>query len=35
VTDVLEERLAFIRAFGATDTINVRERTDAEIIQEV
>ena len=35
VTDILDHRLEFIKKFGATDTINVREMSDAEVIQAV
>lgn len=35
VTDILDRRLEFIRAFGATDTINTREMKDEEIVQAV
>lgn len=35
VTDILDRRLEFIKAFGATDTINVRGMEDEEIVQAV
>jgi putative phosphonate catabolism associated alcohol dehydrogenase len=35
VTDILDHRLEFIRAFGATDTINVKGMSDDDIIQAV
>ena len=35
VTDILDHRLEFIKAFGATDTINVRGMSDEEIVRVV
>jgi alcohol dehydrogenase len=35
VTDALEHRLEIIKSFGATDTINVDQMTDAEIVERV
>jgi len=35
VTDILDNRLEFIRAFGATDTINTGEMEDEEIVHAV
>ena len=35
VTDVLDHRLDFIKAFGATDTINVRRMSDEAVVQAV
>ncbi len=35
VTDILEHRLEFIKAFGATDTINTQGMTDEEIIRAI
>ena len=35
VTDILDHRLEFIKAFGATETINTRGMTDEEIIATV
>jgi putative phosphonate catabolism associated alcohol dehydrogenase len=35
VTDILDNRLEFIRAFGATDTINTRGMKDEEIVKAV
>ena len=35
VTDVMESRLEFIRAFGATDTINVKGLTEKEVVERV
>ncbi|MBT8367604.1 MAG: zinc-binding dehydrogenase [Deltaproteobacteria bacterium] len=35
VTDILDHRLDFIKKFGATDTINVREMSDSDVIQAV
>jgi len=35
VTDILDHRLDFIKAFGATDALNVSRLTDADVIQTV
>ncbi|MBW2706827.1 MAG: zinc-binding dehydrogenase, partial [Deltaproteobacteria bacterium] len=35
VTDILDHRLDFIRAFGATDAINVGGMSDEEVVQAV
>ncbi|MGD9080954.1 MAG: zinc-binding dehydrogenase [Desulfobacterales bacterium] len=35
VTDVLDHRLEFVRAFGATDTLNPRHMADTEIVAAV
>lgn len=35
VTDILEHRLAAIKEFGATDTINTREMKDDELVRAV
>lgn len=35
VTDILDHRLDFIRAFGATHTLNTRQMTDADVVEAV
>jgi alcohol dehydrogenase len=35
VTDILDQRLEFIKAFGATQTINVRNMADTEVAQAI
>jgi putative phosphonate catabolism associated alcohol dehydrogenase len=35
VTDILDHRLEFIKAFGATDTLNTREMSDLELVQTI
>jgi len=35
VTDILDHRLEFIKAFGATDMLNTREMSDLEIVQTI
>ncbi len=35
VTDILDHRLDFIKAFGATDAINVSRMSDEEVVQAV
>lgn len=35
VTDILDHRLEFIRAFGATDAVNVARMSEADVVQTV
>lgn len=35
VSDVLDNRLEFVRAFGATDTLNTRQMADADVVATV